>query len=156
MRDVYSVRISSTTFLDDGSKRTDWPRGSIDQQISDFHGACMDQAMRSVVARPGGSGSPRSSLSSRRNPAIAGGLLLIVIVWGLWPSPYSKVANLESHGLNIIALGDSLTAGYGAATGEDYPTQLSERTRVTGAQRRREWRHNRRGADPARQRCSLA
>lgn len=81
--------------------------------------------MRGVVAR--GSSSPRSSLSSRRNPAIAGGLLLIAIVWALWPSPWSKVANLESHGSNIIAFGDSLTAGYGAATGEDYPTQLSER-----------------------------
>ncbi|MGZ4779555.1 MAG: M13 family metallopeptidase [Thermoanaerobaculia bacterium] len=30
--------------LDDESKRKDWPKGSIDQQISDFYGACMDQA----------------------------------------------------------------------------------------------------------------
>ncbi|HKO58528.1 MAG TPA: M13 family metallopeptidase [Thermoanaerobaculia bacterium] len=30
--------------LDDVSKRHDWPKGSIDQQISDFYGACMDQA----------------------------------------------------------------------------------------------------------------
>jgi endothelin-converting enzyme/putative endopeptidase len=30
--------------LDDVSKRHDWPQGSIDQQISDFYGACMDQA----------------------------------------------------------------------------------------------------------------
>ena len=32
------------TLLDDESKRKDWPKGSIDQQISDFYGACMDQA----------------------------------------------------------------------------------------------------------------
>jgi endothelin-converting enzyme/putative endopeptidase len=30
--------------LHDESKRPDWPKGSIDQQISDFYGACMDQA----------------------------------------------------------------------------------------------------------------
>jgi putative endopeptidase len=28
--------------LDDESKRHDWPKGSIDQQITDFYGACMD------------------------------------------------------------------------------------------------------------------
>src|SRR5207248_3851927 len=49
-------------------------------------------------------------------------LLLIVIVW---PSPYSKVRNLDSRGANLIAFGDSLTAGYGANPGEDYPTRLS-------------------------------
>jgi len=61
---------------------------------------------------------------SRRNIAIAAVLVLIVL-WVLWPSPYSRVANLGSAGANIIAFGDSLTAGYGAATGEDYPTKLS-------------------------------
>ncbi|HEX7679414.1 MAG TPA: M13 family metallopeptidase, partial [Thermoanaerobaculia bacterium] len=30
--------------LDDESKQKDWPKGSIDQQISDFYNACMDQA----------------------------------------------------------------------------------------------------------------
>ena len=29
--------------LSDESKRKDWPRGSLDQQISDFYGACMDE-----------------------------------------------------------------------------------------------------------------
>jgi lysophospholipase L1-like esterase len=55
----------------------------------------------------------------------AAGLLLILIVWALWPSPYSKVVNLASRGSNIIAFGDSLTAGYGASPGEDYPSRLS-------------------------------
>jgi putative endopeptidase len=31
------------TLLDDVSKRKDWPKGSIDQQISDFYNSCMDQ-----------------------------------------------------------------------------------------------------------------
>jgi putative endopeptidase len=31
------------TILDDVTKRTDWPQGSIDQQIADFYGSCMDE-----------------------------------------------------------------------------------------------------------------
>jgi lysophospholipase L1-like esterase len=57
--------------------------------------------------------------------AIAGGVLVIAIAWLLWPSPYSKVTNLDARGTNIIAFGDSLTAGYGAAAGEDYPSRLA-------------------------------
>src|SRR6185369_16988165 len=54
--------------------------------------------------------------------AVAVLLLLVVIAW---PSPYANVRNLDSRGANIIAFGDSLTAGYGAGGGEDYPTRLS-------------------------------
>ena len=50
---------------------------------------------------------------------------LAVLVWALWPSPFSRVRNLGSHGTNIIAFGDSLTAGYGAQPGEDWPSRLS-------------------------------
>jgi endothelin-converting enzyme/putative endopeptidase len=32
------------TILDDLSKRNDWPKGSIDQQITDFYGSCMDES----------------------------------------------------------------------------------------------------------------
>jgi lysophospholipase L1-like esterase len=35
------------------------------------------------------------------------------------------VANLGSRGTGVIAFGDSLTAGYGAQQGEDYPSKLS-------------------------------
>ena len=31
------------TILDDVSQRSDWPKGSIDQQIADFYGSCMDE-----------------------------------------------------------------------------------------------------------------
>lgn len=51
--------------------------------------------------------------------------LLLIIVIALWPSPYARVRNLGSSGANLIAFGDSLTAGYGAQAGEDYPSRLS-------------------------------
>ncbi|HEY6140549.1 MAG TPA: arylesterase [Thermoanaerobaculia bacterium] len=55
---------------------------------------------------------------------LAAALLLIIVV-ALWPSPYAHVRNLGSGGANLIAFGDSLTAGYGAQAGEDYPSRLS-------------------------------
>jgi acyl-CoA thioesterase-1 len=70
---------------------------------------------------------PKSAAPLSKHRAIAAGaaLLLVVLVWALWPSPYSKVKNLASRGANIIAFGDSLTAGYGASPGQDYPSRLS-------------------------------
>ena len=55
----------------------------------------------------------------------AAALVLAIAIWALWPSPYTRVTNLSSHGTNIIAFGDSLTAGYGAQPGEDWPTRLA-------------------------------
>jgi acyl-CoA thioesterase I len=68
-----------------------------------------------------------------QSPGITAGvvLALILLLWVLWPSPYANVTNLDSRGSGIIAFGDSLTAGYGASAGEDYPTKLSTRTGVT-------------------------
>lgn len=54
-------------------------------------------------------------------------LLLVGVTWLIWPSPYGKVKNLESGATSIVAFGDSLTAGYGAASGEDYPSKLAAR-----------------------------
>jgi acyl-CoA thioesterase-1 len=65
--------------------------------------------------------------------AVIAGLLVIVIAWLFWPSSYSRVANLASRGTSVIAFGDSLTAGYGAAAGEDYPSRLSTIIGVTVA-----------------------
>lgn len=45
-------------------------------------------------------------------------------------SPYGKVKNLDSHGHNVIAFGDSLTAGYGAGAGEDWPSRVSASTNI--------------------------
>jgi acyl-CoA thioesterase-1 len=63
----------------------------------------------------------------KRSPVtfIAGAVILLLLIVLAWPSPYSRVANLDSRGTNIIAFGDSLTAGYGAGPGEDYPTRLA-------------------------------
>jgi acyl-CoA thioesterase I len=51
--------------------------------------------------------------------------IAILAVWALWPSPYAKVKNLDSRGTSVVAFGDSLTAGYGAGEGEDYPSRLA-------------------------------
>ena len=72
----------------------------------------------------------RSNTISRRMAAKQRLILLAAAVvalaaWLLWPSPYRRVANLGSHGTGIIAFGDSLTAGYGAQPGDDYPSKLS-------------------------------
>jgi acyl-CoA thioesterase-1 len=69
----------------------------------------------------------RPGMDVRRMAIIAGGALLIVLVWAFWPSPYSKVRNLDSRGTTVVAFGDSLTAGYGAAAGADYVSQLSQK-----------------------------
>lgn len=60
-----------------------------------------------------------------RNAVIAAAVAVLLLAWLLWPSPYGKVRNLDTRGRNVIAFGDSLTAGYGAAAGEDYPSRLA-------------------------------
>lgn len=62
---------------------------------------------------------------TQRN-GIAGALAIAIAAWLLWPSRYERVANLASPGSAIVAFGDSLTAGYGASAGEDYPSGLSK------------------------------
>jgi acyl-CoA thioesterase-1 len=67
---------------------------------------------------------------NRKAVAIAA-VAALALVWLLWPSPYGRVRNLDSAGHAIIAFGDSLTAGYGAGPGEDYPSRLSARIGVS-------------------------
>lgn len=41
------------TIVEDLSQRKDWPKGSIDQQIADFYGSCMDEArINALGAKP--------------------------------------------------------------------------------------------------------
>jgi acyl-CoA thioesterase I len=61
---------------------------------------------------------------------LATALVAVLVVWVLWPSRYERVKNLAAPGSSIISFGDSLTAGYGAGAGEDYPAELSKRIRV--------------------------
>jgi len=62
----------------------------------------------------------------RKKQWIAAAVAAIVAAWMLWPSPYERVKNLASPNSAIISFGDSLTAGYGAGAGEDYPSLLSK------------------------------
>lgn len=57
--------------------------------------------------------------------AAVAAVALALALWAVWPSSISKVKNLASSGSTVIAFGDSLTAGYGAGAGEDYPSALS-------------------------------
>ncbi len=50
---------------------------------------------------------------------------VIFFGWLLWPTRYDRVMHLDSRGHEVIAFGDSLTAGYGAQPGEDYPSRLA-------------------------------
>jgi len=65
--------------------------------------------------------------------AVVTAALVIVIIasWLAWRH-YSvgNVRNLDSRGSNVIAFGDSLTAGYGANAGEDYPSRVSAATGI--------------------------
>src|SRR5262245_25371820 len=64
-------------------------------------------------------------MSSKQLRLAAIAVVVLAAAWLLWPSRYARVANLGSRGSGVIAFGDSLTAGYGAAQGEDYPSKLS-------------------------------
>lgn len=70
----------------------------------------------------------RSNASSQRNKAralVAVGAAIAVLA-GLWVVFGSqRVKNRDSRGRTVIAFGDSLTAGYGARAGEDYPSRLA-------------------------------
>ena len=50
---------------------------------------------------------------------------LLLLGFRLFYSP-TEIKNLQPAGKTIVCFGDSLTAGYGAAGGKDYPSQLSE------------------------------
>ena len=83
---------------------------------------------------------PRPTPPSRKPPygrplppaaiAVGAAVLILLAIWMLRGDSYSDVKNLDSRGTAVIAFGDSLTAGYGASEGEDYPSRLSARVGV--------------------------
>ncbi|HVE72223.1 MAG TPA: arylesterase [Thermoanaerobaculia bacterium] len=56
--------------------------------------------------------------------------LLVALLLLLFAACAPRVKNLDSRGTTVIAFGDSLTAGYGAGEGEDWPTRVSASTSV--------------------------
>jgi len=70
-------------------------------------------------------------MTTRKPPRIVIGAILVLAIaaWLLWPTAI-HVKNLDSNGSAIVAFGDSLTAGFGAPDGEDYPTRVGSRIGV--------------------------
>ena len=56
---------------------------------------------------------------------VAIAIVVVMLAYRFWPFGGADVANLDSRGTSIVAFGDSLTAGYGAVAGEDYPSRLA-------------------------------
>jgi acyl-CoA thioesterase-1 len=88
---------------------------------------------RSTIKTPPKPARRRFPLSAMQLAIVAA--LLLSLTWGFWPSRYSRVKNLDARGSAIVAFGDSLTEGFGAGPGEDYPSRLSRMigTPVTNA-----------------------
>jgi len=59
----------------------------------------------------------------KNNLVISACCLLAVFLTGC---AKREIKNLDSQGTNIICFGDSITFGYGAGQGEDYPTALAK------------------------------
>ncbi|HEX2834676.1 MAG TPA: arylesterase [Thermoanaerobaculia bacterium] len=67
-------------------------------------------------------GSPARS-KARAWVAAGAAVAVLAGLWLVWPS--GRVKNRDSRGTTLIAFGDSLTAGYGAGEGEDFPSRLA-------------------------------
>jgi acyl-CoA thioesterase-1 len=68
-------------------------------------------------------------MTRKQQLAIVAAVAVVVLAWWLWPAPDPR--NVGSRGKSVIAFGDSLTAGYGAAEREDYPSKLSSMVGTT-------------------------
>ncbi|MDD4908705.1 MAG: arylesterase, partial [Candidatus Omnitrophica bacterium] len=67
-----------------------------------------------------------------KNKKIIGAMLIAMVVFLAYSIVYLSgctridTANIDSKGVNIVCIGDSMTYGYGATPGEDdYPAHLS-------------------------------
>ena len=71
-------------------------------------------------------------MNNNRLLALFAALVLAFAAFVAWRHfSIGNVRNLDSRGSNVIAFGDSLTAGYGAKAGEDYPSRVSAATGIT-------------------------
>ena len=85
-------------------------------------GAGAPPAVPPASRRPG-PGAHRPGAGGTALPVIVAVVVLAILAWLLWPA--APVTNLDSRGTNVIAFGDSLTAGFGAGEAEDYPSVLA-------------------------------
>jgi len=53
-------------------------------------------------------------------------LISVILLFVLGGCAKPEISNLNSQGKQIICFGDSITFGYGASEGEDYPTALAK------------------------------
>jgi len=68
-------------------------------------------------------------LKNKTNIILVIGLLGYWVI-GLCGCAKREIKNIDSKGTNIVCFGDSITFGYGANAGEDYPTALSKLTNI--------------------------
>jgi len=61
---------------------------------------------------------------------INSGVLLIILSIALSGCGRQEIKNLDAKGESIICFGDSITFGYGANPGEDYPTALGKMVKL--------------------------
>lgn len=87
-------------------------------------------AQKRPASRPHSPASFVDRIKERPVATAVAAIILVGLVWIVLPDSYSNVRNLESQGSEIIAFGDSLTAGYGAGEGDDYPSKLQAMTGV--------------------------
>lgn len=57
-------------------------------------------------------------------------VFFVVLVAALCGCAQQEIKNAGSKGSNIICFGDSITFGYGASAGEDYPSALSKMVKL--------------------------
>jgi acyl-CoA thioesterase I len=67
----------------------------------------------------------------RKIIAVLAIVIVAIVAWWLWPQRVNYVNLPPTATGPWIAFGDSLTAGYGAAPGNDYPTVLAKTLGVT-------------------------
>lgn len=69
---------------------------------------------------------------SRKKFSVLVAVALAVVVYWCWPTSAWRLASLPPQATGPwVAFGDSLTEGYGASSGGDYPTQLGKLLGVT-------------------------
>jgi len=61
---------------------------------------------------------------------VAGAVAVALTLFVFLKITAPAVKNLNNMGGNIVAFGDSLTAGHGAAKGEDYPSVMAQKTSI--------------------------